>query len=133
MIQKGLKFKVYRNKPRKDVLYTSGMDKHTAATYDEIADAYADLQDKKPWNRYFERPETLAFLPDVRSKAVLDASCGPGFYAHYMMEQGARVTAFDYYPGLSSGPRPDWGRGQRLSRPTLQSRLSSRRTPPLTW
>lgn len=74
------------------------MTKHTGSSYDEIADKYADLQDRKPWNLYFERPGVLQFLPDVAGKDLLDAGCGPGFYSHYFVEQGARVTAFDLNP-----------------------------------
>lgn len=74
------------------------MPKHTGSSYDEIAVKYADLQDQKPWSTYFERPGILRFLPDVADKDVLDAGCGPGFYATYMAEQGANVTAFDLNP-----------------------------------
>lgn len=71
------------------------MSAHTGASYDAIAEPYADLQDRKPWNLYFERPGVLAFLPPVVGLDVLDAGCGPGFYTHYLVEQGAHVTAFD--------------------------------------
>lgn len=52
------------------------MDKHTGSSYDEIAAKYAEAQDNKPWNLYFERPGTLQFLPNVVGKDVLDAGCG---------------------------------------------------------
>lgn len=71
---------------------------HTGASYDTIAEGYADLQDRKPWNLYFERPGVLASLPPVAGLDVLDAGCGPGFYTQYLVEQGARVTAFDFNP-----------------------------------
>src|SRR5690349_24445709 len=71
------------------------MDKHTGSSYDEIAVQYAEAQDGKPWNLYFERPGTLQFLPDVAGRDVLDAGCGPGFYSKYLVDQGARVTGFD--------------------------------------
>ena len=74
------------------------MEKHTGSTYDEIAKKYADAQDNKPWTIYFERPGILNFLPDLADKDVLDAGCGPGFYSHFMADQGARVTAFDFNP-----------------------------------
>ena len=74
------------------------MEKHTGTSYDEIAQRYADVQDNKPWNIYFERPSVLKFLPEVAGKDVLDAGCGPGFYSHFMADQGARVTAFDLNP-----------------------------------
>ncbi|MCA9837163.1 MAG: class I SAM-dependent methyltransferase [Trueperaceae bacterium] len=74
------------------------MEKHSGASYDEIAAKYADRQDKKPWNLYFERPGILRSLPDVADKDVLDAGCGPGFYSQKMLELGARVTSFDLNP-----------------------------------
>ncbi len=72
------------------------MEKHTGASYNEIASDYARQQDLKPWNIYFERPGVLAFLPDLKGRQVLDAGCGPGFYSSYMAEQGAQVTALDF-------------------------------------
>lgn len=71
------------------------MHKHTGASYDMLAGKYADVQDPKPWNIYFERPSVLGFLPALDGRIVLDAGCGPGFYAQHMAEQGATVTAFD--------------------------------------
>lgn len=76
------------------------MDKHTGASYDDKADQYADAQDVKPWTIYFERPGTLRFLPDVTGLDVLDAGCGPGYYARHFVDQGARVTAFDLNPNF---------------------------------
>lgn len=74
------------------------MNKHTGASYDEIAQKYADAQDKKPWVIYFERPGVVQFLPDLAGKDVLDAGSGPGFYSQHMAQQGANVTAFDFNP-----------------------------------
>ncbi len=74
------------------------MDKHTGSSYDDKADKYADAQDVKPWNRFFERPGTLKFLPDATGLDVLDAGCGPGYYTKHFLDQGARVTAFDLNP-----------------------------------
>ena len=72
------------------------MANHTGTSYDSIAAAYADAQDKKPWTRYFERPSLLGFLPQIQEKSVLDAGCGPGFYSAYMLDQGASVTSIDF-------------------------------------
>ncbi len=71
------------------------MTEHTGGSYDDMAAQYAERQEAKPWTHYFERPGVLRNLPPVQGKSVLDAGCGPGFYAHWMAEQGARVTAFD--------------------------------------
>lgn len=74
------------------------MDKHTGASYDDKAEEYLAAQETKPWTLFFERPSTLNFLPDVDGLDVLDAACGPGFYARHFVEQGARVVAFDLNP-----------------------------------
>ncbi len=63
--------------------------------YDQLAEAYAALVDTKPHNAYYERPATLSLLPDVAGKHVLDAGCGPGAYAEWLVEHGAIVEAFD--------------------------------------
>ena len=63
--------------------------------YDALAESYARLVDTKPHNAYYERPATLSLLPDVRGKRVLDAGCGPGVYAEWLVDQGAEVVALD--------------------------------------
>ncbi|MCK1492120.1 class I SAM-dependent methyltransferase [Bradyrhizobium sp. 180] len=63
--------------------------------YDTIAARYAAQIDERPWNALYERPTTLALLPDVSQKDVLDAGCGPGWYADWLVRQGARVVAVD--------------------------------------
>ncbi|GLR88686.1 class I SAM-dependent methyltransferase [Bradyrhizobium iriomotense] len=68
----------------------------TAPTdYDEIASRYAAGIDERPWNALYERPATLTLLPDVADKDVLDAGCGPGWYAEWLANNGARVVAVD--------------------------------------
>jgi SAM-dependent methyltransferase len=74
------------------------MQKHTGSAYDAIAAQYADAQDTNPWHLYVERPGMLQFLPDVAGKDVLDAGCGPGFYARFLADHGAHVTACDLNP-----------------------------------
>ncbi len=63
--------------------------------YDKLADAYAARVDTKPHNAYYERPATLSLLPGVGGKRVLDAGCGPGVYAEWLVDHGAQVLAFD--------------------------------------
>jgi hypothetical protein len=43
--------------------------------YDTIASRYAARIDERPWNALYERPTTLALLPHVGGKDVLDAGC----------------------------------------------------------
>jgi len=63
--------------------------------YEALAEAYAARIDTKPHNAYYERPATLSLLPDVKGKRVLDAGCGPGVYAEWLVDHGAEVVAFD--------------------------------------
>lgn len=63
--------------------------------YDTIASRYAAEIDERPWNALYERPATLALLPDVGGKDVLDAGCGPGWYTDWLARHGARVIAVD--------------------------------------
>lgn len=63
--------------------------------YDEIAEAYAAGVDDAPYNALYERPATLALLPDVAGLHILDAGCGSGFYAEELAKRGAHVTGID--------------------------------------
>ena len=63
--------------------------------YEALAEAYASVVDTKPHNAYYERPATLSLLPEVNGKKVLDAGCGPGVYAEWLIEHGAEVIAID--------------------------------------
>jgi ubiquinone/menaquinone biosynthesis C-methylase UbiE len=69
-------------------------------SYEQLADAYAALVDTKGHNAYYERPAMLSLLPDVDGLDVLDAACGPGRYAEWLADHGARVTAFDVSPQM---------------------------------
>jgi 2-polyprenyl-3-methyl-5-hydroxy-6-metoxy-1,4-benzoquinol methylase len=63
--------------------------------YDTIASRYAAGVDDRPWNALYERPATLALLPNVGGKDVLDAGCGPGWYTDWLARNAARVVAID--------------------------------------
>jgi SAM-dependent methyltransferase len=67
----------------------------TPTDYDTIAARYASKIDGRPWNALYERPTTLALLPSVRGKDALDAGCGHGWYAGWLLSNGARVVAVD--------------------------------------
>jgi SAM-dependent methyltransferase len=63
--------------------------------YDTIAERYSAKIDERPWNALYERPTTLGLLPNVNDLDVLDAGCGYGWYADWMVRHGARVVAID--------------------------------------
>lgn len=68
--------------------------------YETLADAYAAAIDTKPHNAYYERPATLSLLPEVAGRRVLDAGCGPGAYAEWLLDRGAQVYAIDASPRM---------------------------------
>lgn len=68
--------------------------------YEEIAERYAALIDEKSEKVYFEWPATLSLMPHVGGKRVLDAGCGPGRYAEWLLEHGARVVGVDVSPKM---------------------------------
>ncbi|GGG07573.1 methyltransferase [Dokdonia pacifica] len=63
--------------------------------YEQLATAYSNLIDHKPHNAYYDRPNTLALLGNVKGKNILDAACGPGKYAEILIDQGAEVVGMD--------------------------------------
>lgn len=68
--------------------------------YNQLAAEYDARIDDKPHNAYYDRPNTLALLPEVKGKHVLDAACGPGKYAEILLGRGARVTGLDLSPRM---------------------------------
>ncbi len=87
--------------------------------YSQLAETYAKLVDTKPFNAYYERPATLSLLPEVRGKRVLDAGCGPGSYAEWLVEHGAEVVSFDANPKMVRLARQRLGNRAKV----LQARL----------
>ncbi|TVR84504.1 MAG: class I SAM-dependent methyltransferase [Chitinophagaceae bacterium] len=74
--------------------------KKILSAYEQMAEKYSELIDYKPHNAYYDRPNTLNLLPDVKGKTILDAACGPGKYAEMLIAQGANVKGFDLSPKM---------------------------------
>ena len=72
--------------------------------YEQLADAYSALVDTKDYNAYYEWPAMISLMPAVSGTHALDAACGPGRYAEWLVEQGADVTAFDLSPRMLACP-----------------------------
>lgn len=70
------------------------------AAYEAMAERYDALIEHKPHNAYYDRPNTLALIPEPAGKNILDAGCGPGKYAEILLARGAQVTGFDISPNM---------------------------------
>lgn len=68
--------------------------------YDVFADEFSEHARSNLYNAHYDRPACLGLLGDVAGKTVLDAACGPGFYAEELAARGARVTGFDQSPRM---------------------------------
>lgn len=64
-------------------------------TYDELAANYDADVARNPINSLYAMPNTLALLPDVSGRRVLDAGCGSGYYSAELVKRGATVVAVD--------------------------------------
>lgn len=69
-------------------------------SYNDFAEQYARVNETNAYNAYYERPGILSLLPELAGKRVLDAGCGPGLHAAWMIERGALVTAVDASPQM---------------------------------
>lgn len=63
--------------------------------YNQLANDYAARIDTKGHNAYYDRPAVISLLPAVAGQRVLDAGCGPGAYAQWLLDHGAQVVAVD--------------------------------------
>ena len=63
--------------------------------YDAMARDYSVDNAESPSNAYYERPATISLLGDVEGVDVLEAGCGSGPLTEWLVDHGARVTAFD--------------------------------------
>lgn len=68
--------------------------------FEELAERFSERAETKAENACIEQPAMRALIGDVRGADVLDAGCGPGILARYLVDSGARVTAFDVSPKM---------------------------------
>src|ERR1700743_1039555 len=90
---------------------------HTLQTrdaYDRLAAVWSSTTDEGPFNGFLERPALRALVPeDLRGAVVLDAGCGSGAQAQWLLEQGADIVAVDISPRMiEEAERRCAGRGR---------------------
>lgn len=69
--------------------------------YARLADSFSAIAPSKPENAYIEQPAIRAALGAVRGLDILDAGCGPGILAEYLLTNGARsVIGLDVTPRM---------------------------------
>jgi SAM-dependent methyltransferase len=68
--------------------------------YEAFADAFDVHAASGAYNALYDRPAVLGLVGEVDGLDVLDAGCGPGFYAEELVARGARVTALDASPRM---------------------------------
>jgi SAM-dependent methyltransferase len=86
----------------------------TREAYDLLSDVWSATTDDGPFNGWLERPALRALIPgSVAGKVIVDAACGSGAQAEWLLDQGAEVTAFDVSPGMvAEAERRCGGRGR---------------------
>jgi ubiquinone/menaquinone biosynthesis C-methylase UbiE len=92
---------------------------HTLQTrdaYDRLAAVWSSTSDEGPFNGFLERPALRALVPeDLRGAVVLDAGCGSGAQAKWLLEHGADIVAVDISPRMiEEAERRCAGRGRFL-------------------
>jgi SAM-dependent methyltransferase len=83
---------------------TGDQAEHTRRTrdaYDQLADVWSATTDEGPFNGFLERPALRSLVPSSLSgAAVLDAGCGSGAQARWLLDQGADVVGIDLSPRM---------------------------------
>jgi 2-polyprenyl-3-methyl-5-hydroxy-6-metoxy-1,4-benzoquinol methylase len=73
----------------------------TREAYDRLAAVWSSTTDEGPFNGLLERPALRALIPgNLPGRTVLDAGCGSGAQAQWLLDQGADVVAIDVSPRM---------------------------------
>lgn len=68
----------------------------TRAAYDRLAAVWSQTTDDGPWNGHLERPALRSLIPsDMAGATVLEAGCGSGAQAEWLLSRGADVIGVD--------------------------------------
>lgn len=91
--------------------------------WEKLAEAYSARVETKAHNALYERPATLSLLPAVEGRSVLDAGCGPGVTAQWLVDRGAEVVGFDVSPKMVCLARERVGDQAQILIAELQNQL----------
>jgi SAM-dependent methyltransferase len=88
----------------------------TREAYDQLAAVWSSTTDEGPWNGFLERPALRALVPgNLDGATVLDAGCGSGAQAQWLLNQGADVVGIDISSRMiEEAERRCGGRGRFL-------------------
>ena len=91
-------------------------NRQTRDAYDRLAAVWAATTDDGPWNGLLERPALRSLVPaNLAGAVVLDAGCGSGAQAEWLLDQGADVIGADLSPRMiEEARRRCQGRGRFL-------------------
>ena len=65
----------------------------TREAYDQLAAVWSATTDEGPFNGLLERPALRSLIPgSLTGAVVLDACCGSGGQAQWLLDQGAEVV-----------------------------------------
>lgn len=90
--------------------------RRTREAYDRLAAVWSATTDEGPYNGLLERPALRSLVPgSLRGAVVLDAGCGSGAQAQWLLGQGAEVVGIDVSPRMvEEAERRCGGRGRFL-------------------
>lgn len=91
--------------------------------YNRLGKAYAKANETGVYNALYERPSSLALLPEVSGAKVLDLGCGPGAYSEILIALGAEVTAVDGSEAMLDIARERIGMAARFFRANFENGL----------
>jgi len=91
-------------------------NRQTRDAYDRLAAVWAATTDEGPFNGLLERPALRSLVPaSLAGTVVLDAGCGSGAQAQWLLDQGAEVIGADLSPQMiEEAKRRCQGRGRFL-------------------
>jgi SAM-dependent methyltransferase len=76
-------------------------NRQTRDAYDRLAAVWTVTTDDGPFNGLLERPALRSLVPsNLAGAVVLDAGCGSGTQAEWLLEQGADVIGIDLSPRM---------------------------------